>query len=269
MFVRKPAVAGYFYPSSPKEILSEIKEFMPTLKGKEAYGAICPHAGYVYSGSVAGAVYAQLKPKEVFILLGPNHTGYGKDVSIMPEGEWEIPLGKLSIHQELAEKILKHCPFASSDIKAHLHEHSLEVQLPFIYYLNPNAKIVPITLKALSLDDSLSLAQSIGESLKESALSEKAIIISSTDMSHYLPDDLAKKVDALAIEKIKNFDPSGLYETVFTHQISMCGVIPTVVMLFATKILGATHVEIVKYTTSAEVNRDYERVVGYLGAIAL
>ncbi len=265
--IRKPAVAGYFYPSNQRELLEELKEYIPEKQKIDAIGAICPHAGYVYSGHVAGAVYARLKPKEIFILFGPNHTGYGREVSLMTEGEWEIPFGSLSVHTKLAEKIIEKTSLAADDIKAHLYEHSLEVQLPFIYNLNPDAKIVPITLKLLSLENCIELARAVAESLKELELLDKVIIISSTDMSHFLPDDLTRRKDALAIDRIKNFDPEGLYRTVLEHNISMCGVIPTVTMLYATKFLGATKVEIIKYATSAEVSRDYDRVVGYLGAV--
>lgn len=268
MIKRKPAVAGYFYPSNPKELLQELEEYMPTKGNLNAYGAICPHAGYVYSGAVAGAVYSKLKPKELFILLGPNHTGYGSDISLMTEGQWEIPLGSLKIHKEIAKKIIEN-GVAYEDIQAHIYEHSLEVQLPFIYKLNPEAQIVPITLKMLSLKDCLILAQGIARAVLDLKLEDKVVIIASTDMSHYLPDDLARKVDSLAIEKIKNFDPEGLYNTVVEHRISMCGFIPTTVMLQATKLLGAREVQIIKYTTSAEVSRDYDKVVGYLGAVVI
>jgi AmmeMemoRadiSam system protein B len=269
MLKRKPAVAGYFYPSNPKELLQELEEYMPSQTKKKVYGAICPHAGYVYSGNVAGAVYSKIKPVEVFILIGPNHTGYGSEVSVMTEGEWEIPLGTMKIHQELAKAITEKVAFASDDIKAHLYEHSLEVQLPFIYKLNSNAKIVPITLKTLSLADCMKLGQGIADAVKELNLSDNVVIISSTDMSHYLPDDIARKTDAFAIEKIKSFDPEGLYNTVLEHGISMCGFIPTVTMLYATNLLGARQVQVIKYTTSAEMSRDYNKVVGYLGAIVI
>lgn len=269
MKVRKPAVAGYFYPSNPKELMSEIEEYMPSKETLNAIGAICPHAGYVYSGHVAGAVYSAIKPKEVYILLGPNHTGYGTDVSVMSEGEWEIPLGKIKIHNELSKKITEKVSFVKEDAQAHIYEHSLEVQLPFIYKLNPDAKIVPITLKISSIDKCKELAEGLSFALKELKIEDKSIIISSTDMSHYLPDDLTRKVDSLAAEKIKNFDPEGLYNTVLSYKISMCGFIPTVTMLYATKMLGAKEVKIIKYATSAEISRDYDRVVGYLGAVVL
>lgn len=269
MAVRKPAVAGYFYPSNPKELLAEIEEYMPPLSSKiQAYGAICPHAGYVYSGHVAGAVYAKITPKETFILLGPNHTGYGSEVSLMCEGQWEIPLGRLDIDKKLAKKI-ETALNATEDTTAHIYEHSLEVQLPFIYKLNPSAKIVPIALKMLSLKDCEIVATVIANAVKELGIVEKTIIIASTDMSHYLSDDLARKVDALAIERIKNFDPEGLYKTVLEYKISMCGFIPTTIMLYATKLIGAKEVQIIKYTTSAEVSRDYDKVVGYLGAVVI
>ncbi|GAB5046927.1 AmmeMemoRadiSam system protein B [Thermodesulfovibrio sp. TK110] len=268
MLRRKPAVSGYFYPSNPEELLYEIEEYMPSQVKLRAFGAICPHAGYVYSGHVAGAVYSKIIPVETFILLGPNHTGYGADISLMTEGQWEIPLGSLKINEKLAKKIIENSS-AKEDIQAHVYEHSLEVQLPFIYKLNPQAQIIPITLKMLSLKDCLSLAQSIARAIEELALMDKVIIIASTDMSHYLPDDMARKLDSLAVEKIKAFDPEGVYNTVLEHRISMCGVIPTTVMLQATKLLGAKEVQIIKYATSAEVNRDYNKVVGYLGAIVI
>jgi AmmeMemoRadiSam system protein B len=269
MILKKPSVAGYFYPSQPKELLFEIEEYMPSIGNINALGAVCPHAGYIYSGHVAGAVYSKIKPKDVYILIGPNHTGYGSDVSIMTEGEWEIPLGKFDILQILANKIIEKFPVAKKDSQAHLYEHSLEVQLPFIYKLNPKAKIVPIIMKMIDLQSCIELATVLSEALKELNLTEESIIISSTDMSHYLPDDLARKVDSLATERIKNFDPESLYNTVLSHKISMCGFIPTVTMLFATKMLGAKEVQIIKYATSAEISRDYDKVVGYLGAIVI
>jgi len=269
MYKRKPAVAGYFYPASPRELINELQEYMPVRGNLNAYGAICPHAGYVYSGHVAGAVYAKIKPKEIYILLGPNHTGYGSDISIMTEGEWEIPLGTIKIHTELAKKIIENTDYAQEDIQAHIYEHSIEVQLPFIYQINPDAKIIPIAIKMINLKHCIALAKTISELIQNLKLNEKVIIIASTDMSHYLPDDLARKVDALAIDKIKNFDPEGLYNTVLENKISMCGFLPTVTMLYATKLLGAKEVQIVKYATSAEVSRDYDKVVGYLGALVL
>lgn len=269
MISRKPAVAGYFYPSNPKELLMELEEYLPAKGNLDTKGAICPHAGYVYSGAVAGSVYSKIKPKNVYVLLGPNHSGYGPDISIMNEGQWELPIGKLAIHEELANSIINNCSKAEKDFQAHLDEHSLEVQLPFIYKLNKEAKIVPIVLKMIDFQDSIELAKGIASSLKELNIADETIIIASTDMSHYLPDSLARKVDSLAIEKIKNFDPEGLYHTVLSNKISMCGFLPTVTMLLATKMLGAKEVQIIKYATSAEVSRDYERVVGYLGVIVL
>ena len=269
MIKRHAVVAGYFYPSNSKELLQELEEYMPVGPAINAYGAICPHAGYVYSGHVAGDVYSKLKPKDVFILIGPNHTGYGSNISMMTEGEWEIPLGNIRINEKLAQKIIEKVPFVSDDIQAHIYEHSLEVQLPFIYKLNPQATIVPLTLKILSLKECLILAQGIASAIEELELSNNTIIIASTDMSHYLPDDMARRVDSLAIEKIRKFNPEGLYNTVLENKISMCGFIPTVITLYATKFLGAKEVQLIQYATSAEVSRDYDKVVGYLGAIII
>lgn len=269
MAKRMPAVAGYFYPAKASELMSEVEDFMPREGTLDALGAISPHAGYVYSGAVAGAVYSLVKPKETYILFGPNHIGYGSTVSIMKEGQWQIPLGSIEIDSSLSEAILRKTDLIRVDESAHINEHSLEVQLPFIFRANPNAKIVPIVFKMLELSKCIEIAKAVSEAIAEQNLKDRVMIISSTDMSHYLPDEITRKIDALAIEKIKNFDPEGLYNTVLEHRISMCGVIPTVTMLYSTRMLGAKEIKIVKYSTSAEVNRDFSRVVGYLGAIVL
>jgi len=263
---RLPAVAGRFYPAGRLALESDLKEFISAKEEKrKALGAIAPHAGYMYSGAVAGEVYASLEIPEDILLLGPNHTGMGPDLSIFAEGEWEVPNGVLEINSELARILINEIPFMEKDETAHLYEHSLEVQLPFIAYLNPGARIIPVVIGRAGLatlkEAGLGLAMAVKSYKKE------VLIITSSDMSHYEPDELARKKDGKAIEKILALDPEGLYNVVRSERISMCGIMPAVMMLYALKELGGKEARLVKYATSAEVSGDFSQVVGYAGIV--
>ncbi|KJR42037.1 Memo-like domain protein [Candidatus Magnetoovum chiemensis] len=265
---RMPAVAGRFYKGSKalltKEIESLTTEKEPQKK-ENALGIICPHAGLVYSGAVAGAVYSKIEFPETIILLGPNHTGMGDAISIMTEGQWEIPTQTFNIDTPLAQTIVNSSPLFKDGTIAHLYEHSIEVQLPFIARFSSNVKIVPITIIHASLKECKEAGSALSSAIKQSA--KKIVIAASTDMSHYLSDKQARIKDKMAIDKILTLDPEGLYNIVISEKISMCGYIPTAIMLYAVKALGAKETIEVKYTTSAEVSGDYNHVVGYFGAI--
>ncbi len=267
--IRQPAVAGRFYEGSPTLLEKEVGAFIEKgLKKEKAIGIVSPHAGYVYSGAVAGAVYSRIIIPKTIILMGPNHTGIGKAVSVFPEGEWTMPNGPVAVNNKLAELILKYSKTASADYHAHQHEHSLEVQIPFIQYFSKDFSIVPITI----MDTSLKTCQDIGEGIAKAVKeyikeAEDVLIVSSTDMTHYESHDSAKSKDKKAIDKILSLDPEGLHKTVKEYGISMCGFAPTVSMLFASKMLGAKKASLIKYMTSGEVSGDYEQVVGYAGII--
>ncbi len=263
--VRKTCVAGYFYPKQKESLIEMIKGFIdPDMKKIKALGAISPHAGYQYSGIVAGAVFASIRIPDRLVLLGPSHRTMNSNFAIIREGEWETPFGNISIDTKLADQIISSTKLVSEDMDAHRMEHSLEVQLPFIHYFNPNCSIVPlITTYFASYNDLEELGKSISSSIKK--LDEDVLILASTDMSHQVSQDTAKEKDFLAIDKISNLDPRGLYDVVKQQRISMCGFQATTAALVAAKELGAKKAELIKYQTSGDVTEDYNNVVGYAG----
>lgn len=281
--IRKPAVAGQFYPASKTHLENEVKKYLSTgATPKDVIGLIAPHAGYIYSGHVAGATFSAAKIPERVIVLSPNHTGMGAPAAIMPEGEWETPLGNIAIDAELAGALMKDCPELKNDAAAHAHEHSLEVELPFLQMLQPNLKFVPITVSHLRYDICEKIGKAVAKTIKEIWTPDfsrencipptkvgrpNILIIASSDMTHYEPHEVAKKKDALAIDHILALDPKGLLDTCARERITMCGVVPTAIMLIAAKELGATKGELIKYATSGEVSGDFGAVVGYAGMV--
>lgn len=266
--VRKPAVAGKFYPMSPDAINKQMKEFEVEVKQKvDCLGVVSPHAGYVYSGGVAGAVYSNINIPEDVIIIGPNHTGLGEMVSLMASGEWEMPNGIVKINADLANDIISSSRYIKDDSLGHLHEHSLEVQIPFIQYFKKNFKIVPITIMTLDYE----LCEDIGVALSEAIkkYDKSVLIVASTDMTHYESQESANVKDKKAIDEILKLDPKGLFETIVNKNISMCGIAPTTAMLIACNNLGAREARLVKYMTSGDVSGDYQQVVGYAGMIIM
>lgn len=264
--IRKPAVAGQFYEASPSRLNSQVNEFLEADTRKEsAIGIVSPHAGLMYSGSVAGAVYSRITIPGTFVLIGPNHTGLGQPVSMMSSGVWNMPTGELKTDDELAGKLKKGSDMISEDGLAHRMEHSLEVQLPFILRYSSDVRIVPLTMMPVPLE----MCRAVGEALADAVQDSDypVTIIASSDMSHYVSDSSARKKDRNAIDMILALDPAGLYKTVMDEDISMCGVLPVTTMLFAAKKLGASEAVLVKYMTSGEVSGDYDYVVGYAGII--
>jgi len=264
--IRKAICAGTWYPREKKEIEKYLD--LKTKKEK-VIACICPHAGWMYSGKVAGAVYSKIDMSGVaqplFVLIGPNHTGLGESASIMISGEWQLPLGNLKITEELASSILENSQILEDDPEAHLQEHSLEVQLPFIQYFFPKAQIVPITLSDYRLSTCQDIGEAIAQAISQQQIANSVILVASTDMTHYEPQKIAEKKDKLAIDKILQLDPEGLLEIVRKEDISMCGSGSTAAVIFAAKKLGAKLAELVLYRTSGDVTGDYSAVVGYAG----
>jgi predicted class III extradiol MEMO1 family dioxygenase len=286
--LRSPAVAGHFYKSSPQALEKQIEEFVISgVIKRRAIGVVVPHAGLIYSGAVAGAVYSSIELPDTLVLIGPNHTGLGSSVSLMPEGSWETPLGAVEIDEALAASILSRSRRIHEDALAHLREHSLEVQLPFIQYFKKKFKIVPIQMLDTRLETCLEVGRAVAEAIKErkelggerkrknedaSAISNQpgnqdVLIVASSDMSHYEPAARAKEKDSKAINSILNLDPEGLYHVVRDYEITMCGFGPTVAMLAAAKLLGANSAELIKYSNSGETSGDFDKVVGYAGIV--
>ncbi|MCS7228314.1 MAG: AmmeMemoRadiSam system protein B [Endomicrobia bacterium] len=267
---REAKFAGSWYPDK----LEEAKKYLPCISEEqkiEVISCICPHAGWMYSGKVAGAVYSLIKPADIYILVGPNHTGFGENISIYPSGQWQTPFGKIQVNSELVELIVKNSEFVKKDTKAHENEHSLEVQLPFLQFISPaDFTIVPITVRIEDYHMCKDLGAAISVAIKEYKKvykNKKIVIISSTDMTHYESQSYAQKLDFLAIEQILKLSPKELYDTVLSYGITMCGVFPTVSTLVASKLLNANNAKLVKYQTSGDVTGEYDSVVGYAGIV--
>jgi AmmeMemoRadiSam system protein B len=264
--IRHPAVAGRFYPRDPTTLRSDVQSYLsPAAESLPALGCVVPHAGYIYSGHVAGAVYAKLDLPPRCILMCPNHTGYGYPLSIMSRGAWETPLGAVSIDSGLAEALKQRFPLLTEDADAHRAEHAAEVQLPFLQARRPGLTFVPIALGTGEFETLAALGEAIADVVE--AQDERVLIISSSDMNHYENDQITRVKDHKAIEPILALDPRGLFDVVMNEDISMCGFGPTVAMLTAVKRLGATQAELIKYATSGDVSGDRETVVGYAGVI--
>jgi MEMO1 family protein len=262
--VRHPAVAGKFYPGDADTLSRDVKSYLPSNHPKSsAFGCIVPHAGYMYSGHVAGAVYCALNIPKNILILGPNHTGMGHPLAIMSQGSWETPLGQAQIHSSLAQELLKRFPLLGEDTEAHRAEHAIEVQLPFLQTVQPHFTFVPITIGTSQLDVLTALGLVIADVLSKQP--EPVLIISSSDMNHYENDTITRVKDHKAIDRVLALDANGLAETVRAEHISMCGAWPTVVMLAAVKKLGAKSARLMKYATSGDISGDYQRVVGYAG----
>lgn len=230
----------------------------------DALGIVSPHAGWRYSGKVAGYVIASINIPKTVIVLAPNHRGVGSEKAIWDKGEWEIPGATIPVNTELAELLVKHARLVP-DTFAHQHEHSLEIQLPFLFYRNPNVDIVPVCLMAMPPWMLKEIGAGIAAAVKE--YGKNVLIVASSDMSHFISASEAKRLDFMAIEKVEKLDPDGLYSTVRENGISMCGVIPVAAMLTAAKELGATEARLIKYATSGDVTGDYDEVVAYAGMI--
>jgi hypothetical protein len=268
--IRPAAVAGRFYPSDPGELNRQVDEFVrggatPADKTR-ALGCVVPHAGYMYSGHVAGAVYAALDIPARCILLGPRHFPQGQPLAIVNSGSFETPLGRAQIDESLASALAHACPSLREDAVAHAREHSLEVQLPFLQRIaGANFRFVPVVLAT----DRYGVMEGLGKAVAQvvRAQNEPVLVIASSDMNHYESDEVTRVKDQQAIAPILALDPRGLYDTVRNEGITMCGYAATVAMLFAMRELGATSANLIRYATSGDVSGDRDQVVGYAGIV--
>lgn len=273
---RSPAVAGSFYPATEDILKEAIRNcFLDRLgpgnppislidrEERSAIGLVSPHAGYMYSGPVAAYGYYQLSrektPRSV-VIIGPNHTGLGPRVSVYPDGEWTTPLGKINVNESLAQKIITASDIFSADKNAHILEHSIEVQLPFLQFLYEDGfEIVPICMK----DQTFETSYELGKAISEASQGSLPLIIASTDFTHYESADRAKEKDEKALDAILQLDAGGLLQTVDRLGISMCGAGPVAAMITASRDLGAKKAELLAYRTSGDVTGDLTAVVGY------
>jgi len=275
MKVRRPTQAGMFYAGTAEALRTQIEECfthklgpgkLPTIakeKLSKIVGLVCPHAGYMYSGPVAAHAYYSLaadgKP-DTIVLFGPNHTGHGSALALMKEGVWRTPLGDVEIDTETASHILTGSDIIDVDDSAHAFEHSIEVQLPFLQFLYGSAfKFVPICF----LMQDLRSSREVGAAVAKALTGKNALVIASTDMTHYEPQKTAEQKDKAAIEAVLELDEEKLYSTVEEHNISMCGYGPTIAAITAAKALNAKEARLLCYKTSGDVTGDYSSVVGY------
>jgi len=267
--IRNPAVAGQFYPETKESLAKEVAKLIANSceKKENAIGVISPHAGYTYSGSVAGITLASIMPKPVYVIMGPNHTGLGSPFSLSTSDAWATPLGNVTINKTLSEKILKNCPQISKDEFAHIQEHSIEVQLPLLQALQENFTIVPIVVSSAGIEEYKKIGQAIAKSIKELKMEKEVTIIASSDMTHYESQDSASEKDSMAIDAILKLDEEALLDHIEKFDISMCGYAPAVIMMAAAKSLGANKAKLVKYQTSGDASGDYSSVVGYAGIV--
>ncbi len=264
--IRHPAVAGRFYPGDSNILFHDVRSYLstPAVAGP-ALGCVAPHAGYVYSGSVTGAVFAQVDLPRRIIVLCPNHTGKGRPLAIMSQGAWQTPLGQAPIDSALADALKERFSLLTEDADAHRNEHAIEVELPFLQACRPDFSFVPIALGTGQFEVLEKLGEAVADTVQ--AQSDKILIIASSDMNHYENDAVTRVKDHKAIERMLALDARGLFDVVMREDISMCGFGPAVVMLTAAKRLGATSAELVKYATSGDVSGDREMVVGYAGVV--
>lgn len=264
--VRQPAVAGQFYPGNLNKLKEQLNGFIDSECEKiHVLGAISPHAGYIYSGRVAGSVFSQIKAPDTAIILAPNHTGYGTHYSVWPDGAWRTPMGDVSIDEDLADRLVFACDLLTKDYDAHIYEHSAEVILPFLQHINPKIKIVVIVIMSRQLNELKEIGRCISGVIKD--YRPDTLLVASSDMTHQESESSANKKDKMAIDEILKLNEDGLYNKVEEMDISMCGVYPAISMLVCSKERGASSASLTKYETSGKTTGDYNRVVGYAGVI--
>lgn len=279
--LRKPAVAGMFYPDDSEELVKTIEDCflhsfgpgkIPDIESFEGndypVNVMVPHAGFQYSGTIAAHSYCELAKNgfpEVFIIIGPNHTGLGSEVSVFNKGEWITPLGNIQVDEEFADTLISFSDFASADFAAHMREHSIEVQLPFLQYFSNDFKIVPVVLGSQTISAANDLVAAIlkaGEKLGKSYC-----VIASSDLSHFNIQERANKVDGFVLEDIENMDEFKLLEEIIQYNITMCGYGPVMTTMILSKMCGKNTSEILAYKTSGDISGDLSSVVGYASGI--
>jgi hypothetical protein len=281
MQVRDPAVAGSFYPENPEELRQTIKNFLESLepKRRKCLGTVVPHAGYEFCGKTAASVYNNISTGfDTAIILGPNHSGLGVGVATSSE-TWKTPLGNIEIDKEFVKYLTKDSVIME-DPKSHWREHSIEVQLPWLQYRFKEFKIVPITINPIYFD--VKTCREIGEKIAEIAkgLRRKVLIIASSDFTHYGSmygyepfegsEDVLKKIKGMDLEVINlitSLKPSEVIKTCDEKRLTICGYGGIAAMLFAAKILGAKQGELIDYSTSFDVSKNTDAIVGYAGIV--
>ncbi len=272
MNIRPPYASGVFYLGYMEGLKREVakclgQETIDVEQMKNAIGVIVPHAGYDYSGAVAGKVYRNIRMPKTFIIIGPNHSGFGSDIAVDTNHSWKTPLGTVDVDEPLAKSIIKKSHAAKEDYDAHRLEHSVEVQLPFLQHLTSGEMtFVPISVRGnLEAETAESVGLAIADAVRDEG--RDVLIVASTDLTHYEPLPIAERSDQIAIDAMLTLEPLHMLEVVFEHDISMCGPGPVATMMYAVNDLGATQAELVSYRTSADFSMNDKNVIGYAGIV--
>lgn len=265
--MREPVFAQQgWYPSDPDSLRAAVQQLTPAdVEAERCLGVMSPHAGYRYSGGVAGALFARVVVPERVIVLCVNHRGYGRPSAVWPEGHWMIPGAAIPIDEPMVAALLGGTRLLRADAVAHRYEHSGELQLPFLHARNPALRITVVSLRHLDLDDALTIGDAVAGAVREAG--EDVLIVASSDMNHFESAAVTLQKDAVALERLTALDPGGLYRVVSEQGITMCGVIPTVIMLQAAIALGASRATVVSHTHSGAITGDDAEVVGYAGVM--
>ena len=259
---RQPAVAGQFYSGSEEKLRATLSQLIPDNTSPiPVKGIISPHAGYIYSGAIAGQLFGRVTIPGTVLIIGPNHHGAGEAAALYPDGEWLTPLGGSIINSRLNALLLQHGRYLRIDSIAHKSEHSLEVQLPFLQYLRPDVTISAICIGHGDFAPLRDIGHGIAAAIRE--FGEDVLIVASSDMTHYESADSALRKDEMALERALALDGKGLLEVCRSQKITMCGVVPATVMIEAAIQLGASKAELVAYGSSGDVTGDNRQVVGY------
>jgi AmmeMemoRadiSam system protein B len=268
--LRLPAVAGRFYPANPSELASVVRRMSEsggTISPEKISVAAClvPHAGYMYSGAVAGEVLGRIELPKKIVILGVRHFPRGESAAILSNGTWRTPLGDAPIDTELAMTLRDACPLLREDAVAHSQEHSLEVQIPFLQVLAPGFSFLPVALGTVRFDDLVRIGEAVARVLMGAR--ERVLLLATSDLNHYEDDATTRVKDAKAVEKLLALDARGLFDVCREEKISMCGLGPAVATITALRGIGVTDGELVRYATSADASGDTSSVVGYAGIV--
>jgi hypothetical protein len=270
MRVRQPAVAGLFYPGQPAQLVAAVRELLAAAgaEPRAAVAAVAPHAGYVYSGRTAGAVFAGLEVPRCCVVVAPNHTGLGEAAqggSVYAVGSFVTPAGEVPVDEATAAALLSRCDVLEDDPAAHAREHAVEVELPFLLARQPQLTVVPVVLGWSDWPRTRRLGEALAEVVRASA--EPVLLLASSDMNHYESAAVAAEKDRLALAEVERLDGERLLEVTRRHRVSMCGRVPAAAVLHAARLLGAGRGEVVSYSHSGQVTGDDSSVVSYAGVI--
>lgn len=272
VFERKPAVSGLFYPSKKEELLQTIKSLFldskfgpgalpPAREKGRIYGIVSPHAGYIYSGAVAASAFYEISSSnfDTVVIIGPNHYGIGTEVGTIKEGNWITPIGKTRIDDALAREISDYCDIVKFDPVAHSRDHCIEVQIPFLQYINKAATILPIILRNQDKNTSIELGKCLAKLIKN----RNVMLIASSDLTHYEPNDRAYAKDTKLISSISGMNISQFYSVLENSRVTACGYGAIATVMSAAKEIGAVTGKLVRYATSGDITGDISSVVGY------